>query len=188
MKPVDRNIAIEDMKFRVMISEEELQKRVAEIANQISRDYAGKNPILVGVLNGAFMFLADLMKYITIECEVDFIKISSYGDEMTSSGEVKMRKDYDALVHNRHVLIVEDIVDSGVSISFLREKFELQNTASTRFVSLLLKEETARLDFELDYVGFRIPSEFVIGYGLDFKQNYRNLPAIYVLDQQERKE
>ena len=185
MKLVDQRIHIDDMKFRIMISEQKLQERIAEMAQEISRDYADKNPILVGVLNGAFMFLGDLMKRMTIDCEVDFIKISSYGDKMVSSGEVKMRKDYDALVHGRHVIIIEDIVDSGISLSFLKEKFQIQNTASTRFASLLFKEETARLDFELDYVGFRIPSDFVIGYGLDYKQNYRNLPAIYVLDEEE---
>ncbi len=188
MKLAEETLSIEGMKFRVLIDEQELKERVAALAFELSRDYAGKNPILVGVLNGSFMFLSDLMKHMTIDCEVDFIKISSYGSEMTSSGEVKMRKDYDALVSGRHVIIVEDIVDSGISISFLREKFELQHTASTRFISLLLKEETAKLDFEMDYVGFRIPPNFVIGYGLDYKQNYRNLPAVYVLDSEERKE
>ncbi len=179
MSNSERILEVDGMRFSILLTEEQLQERIAALAADVSRDYEGMNPILVGVLNGAFMFLGDLMKYITIECEVDFIKISSYGDELSSSGEVKMRKDYDALVHERHVIIVEDIVDSGTSVNFLREKFDLQNTASTRFLTLLYKEETAQIDFELDYVGFRIPPEFVIGYGLDYKQNYRNLPAIY---------
>jgi hypoxanthine phosphoribosyltransferase len=177
-------IVIDDMNFRILLTRQQIQQRVEELGKEISQAYGNLNPIFIGVLNGAFIFLADLMRAVSIPCEMDFIKLSSYGDEQTSSGEVKMIKDYDALVHDRHVIIVEDIVDSGLSISFLREKFRLQNTASIRFCTLLLKPESAQVDFPLDFVGFRIPPEFVVGYGLDHRQKYRNLGSIYILDQE----
>lgn len=173
-------VMIEKMTFDVLISREQIEERVRELGRQISQDYEGKNPILMIVLNGGFIFGADLMRAINTQCEVDFIKISSYGDQLTSTGEVKMKKDYDSLVGGRHILVVEDIVDSGLSLSFLKHKFELQQPASVRFVSLLHKPDNSRLAFELDYVGFEIGPEFVVGFGLDYKQNWRNLPAIFV--------
>jgi hypoxanthine phosphoribosyltransferase len=173
-------LTIDKMNFDVLISRERIDQRVRELGEQISRDYQGLNPILMIVLNGGFMFGADLMRCIDIPCEVDFIKISSYGDGLSSTGEVKMKKDYDCLVGGRHLLVVEDIVDSGLSLSFLKHKFELQQPASVRFASLLHKPDNSRLSFTLDYVGFEIGPEFVIGFGLDYQQNWRNLPAIFV--------
>jgi hypoxanthine phosphoribosyltransferase len=176
-------LSVDKMNFEVLVSRERIDQRVRELGRQITRDYEGKNPILMIVLNGGFVFGADLLRNIDTPCEVDFIKISSYGDQLSSSGEVKMKKDYDSLVGGRHILVVEDIVDSGLSVSFLKHKFELQQPASVRFVSLLHKPDNSRLAFELDYVGFEIGPEFVIGFGLDYKQNWRNLPAIYVRDE-----
>ncbi|MDP2360214.1 MAG: hypoxanthine phosphoribosyltransferase [bacterium] len=173
-------LTIEKMNFDVLISRSQIEERVRVLGRRISEDYKGLNPILMIVLNGGFVFGADLMRAIDVPCEVDFIKISSYGDELSSSGEVKMKKDYDSLVGGRHILVVEDIVDSGLSVSFLRQKFSLQAPASVRFATLLHKPDNSRLSFDLDYVGFEIGPEFVIGFGLDFRQNWRNLPEIYV--------
>ncbi len=173
-------VHVDNMTFQVLFSPEEIRQRVQELGAEISRRYDGLNPILMVVLNGSFIFASDLMRSLDIACEVDFIKISSYGNEMTSSGEIKMKKDYDALVKGRHLLVIEDIVDSGLSLQFLKRKFELQDPSSVAFVTLLHKPENSRLDFKLDFVGFDIGSEFVLGYGLDYQQNWRNLPAVYV--------
>ncbi|MCA9782026.1 MAG: hypoxanthine phosphoribosyltransferase [Calditrichaeota bacterium] len=171
---------VDGMTFGVLLDEETIARRVRELGEQISRDYEGQNPILMIVLNGGFIFGSDLIRRISIPCEVDFIKISSYGDELQSSGEIKMKKDYDALVAGRHLIVVEDIVDSGLSLSFLKNKFSLQQPASLAFATLLHKPDNSRLEFPLEYVGFEIGSEFVLGYGLDYRQNWRNLPEVYV--------
>ncbi len=168
--------------FRLFLDASTLQQRVAELGRQISRDYEGKRPILIGVLNGAFMFLADLMRYITIDCEVDFLKLSSYGAEKVSSGQVYELKKIDADLHGRHVLIVEDIVDTGLSMQFILERLKAYAPASVATVTLLHKAEATQVDVPLDYVGFRIPNKFVIGYGLDYGQLARNLAAIYILE------
>ncbi len=174
--------AVHDNAFRVLISKEKLQERIRELGRQITEDYRGKEPIMIGVLNGSFVFIADLVRAIELDLEIDFIKISSYGNEKTSSGRVQMIKDINADIEGRHVLIVEDIVDTGLSIKFLEEKLSALKPASLKFVTLLIKKEIAKVDFDIDYVGFEIPNEFVIGYGLDHKQILRNLPAIYVMD------
>jgi hypoxanthine phosphoribosyltransferase len=176
MKP----LLIDKMQFEVKFSEAVIQQRVRELGQELNKKFEGLNPIFMIVLNGSFIFGSDLMRCMDIPCEVDFIKISSYGDEMLSSGEIKMKKDYDCLVKNRHVIVVEDIVDSGLSLSFLKRKFELQDPASVSFVTLLHKPDNSSLSFNLDYVGFDIGPEFVLGYGLDYKQNYRNLRSVYV--------
>lgn len=168
--------------YRKFLSAKKIQKRIKELGKQISEEYKDKCPILIGVLNGAFIFMADLIREITIDCEVDFVKISSYANEKRSSGHIKLLKDYDCHVDGRHVLVVEDIADSGRSIKFLEHMFSDSKPESVKFISLLLKEGGAIVDFKLDYVGFRIPNEFVIGYGLDYAQKYRNLPAIYILE------
>jgi hypoxanthine phosphoribosyltransferase len=173
-------LTIDKMTFDVMFSEESIHERIAEMGKEISAKYKGLNPILMIVLNGGFIFGSDLMRSLDIDCEVDFIKISSYGDAMSSSGEIKMKKDYDALVKDRHVIVVEDIVDSGLSLTFLKRKFELQDPASVAFATLLHKPSNSSLDFDLDYVGFDIGPEFVLGYGLDYKQKWRNLRSVYV--------
>ncbi len=173
-------LTIDNMSFEILLERERIQERVRELAAEITRDYREKNPILMGVLNGGFIFTADLMRSLDFPCEVDFIKISSYGDDMSSSGEVKMKKDYDSLVMDRHILVVEDIVDSGLSVAFLKQKFELQQISSFSVVTLLHKPENSKLEFDLEYVGFEIGQEFVVGYGLDYQQNWRNLHDIYV--------
>jgi len=175
-------VEIEKEKYTLLISEQQIQRRVKELAQQISHDYRGKCPILIGVLNGAFIFLSDLIRELDIECEVDFVKISSYGGGRVSTGQIKTKKQFDSHVDDRHILIVEDIADSGRSIKFLEKMFEGTRPASLKFVSLLLKEGNAVVDFKLDYVGFTIPTKFVVGYGLDFDQKYRNLREIYVLE------
>lgn len=174
--------AVYDNAFRVLISTEELSRRITELGQHITKDYRGKDPIIIGVLNGCFIFISDLVRAIEIDLEVDFIKISSYGDAQLSSGRVQMLKDINADIAGRHVLVVEDIVDTGLSVKFLEEKFSAMNPASLKFVSLLYKRDNAKVDFDIDYIGFEIPDEFVIGYGLDHKQILRNLPAVYVMD------
>lgn len=168
--------------FRVLLSEEIIQNRIRELGRQITKDYRGKIPILVGVLNGCFIFFADLVRHIEIDLEIDFLKISSYGDEKISSGRIQVLKEINADLKGRHVLVVEDIVDSGLSIRFLEKKVSEQQPASLKFISLLLKRENAKVDFKIDYIGFEIPNDFVVGYGLDHKQILRNLPAVYVMD------
>jgi hypoxanthine phosphoribosyltransferase len=163
-----------------LISQNEIETRVRELGEQITHDYQGKHPILIGVLNGSFIFIADLVRSIELDLEVDFIKIASYGDEKVSSGEVELLKDINADIFNRHVLVVEDIVDTGLSIHFLQQRFSRMDPLSLKFVSLLYKKEKANC--YIDYIGFEISDEFVIGYGLDHKQILRNLPAIYIMD------
>jgi hypoxanthine phosphoribosyltransferase len=171
-----------DNKFRVLLSKEKIDSRITELGQQITADYRGKNPIMIGVLNGGFLFMADLVRHVEIDLEVDFIKISSYGDSKKTSGNVTMLKDINAEVKNRHLIIVEDIVDTGLSIQYLKKKFSQLMPSSIKFVSLLQKKENAKVDYFIDYIGFEIPNEFVVGYGLDHKQILRNLPAVYVMD------
>ena len=174
--------AVHDNAFRTLISKEELATRIRELGLEITKDYRDKDPIMIGVLNGSFIFISDLVRAVELDLEIDFLKISSYGNERSSSGRVQMLKDINADIAGRHVIIVEDIVDTGLSIKFLQEKLSALNPASLKFVTLLMKKDIAKVDFEIDYIGFDIPNEFVIGYGLDHKQILRNLPAIYVMD------
>ncbi len=169
-------------KFRELLTKDAIQSRIEELGTQITQDYADKDPILIGVLNGCFIFFSDLVRQVELDLEIDFIKLSSYGDAKISSGKVTVLKDINADLKDRHVLIVEDIVDTGLSIRYLRNKLLQFNPASLKFVSLLYKENNADLDFDIDYVGFNIPNEFVVGYGLDYKQILRNLPAVYVME------
>lgn len=175
-------LEVTDEKYKLLISEEQIDRRVKELAKQISKEYRGTCPILIGVLNGAFIFLSDLIREMDIDCEVDFVKISSYGGGRVSTGQIKAKKQFDSHVDGRHIIIVEDIADSGRSIKFLEKMFVDTQPASLKFASLLLKEGNAVVDFKLDYVGFTIPTEFVVGYGLDFDQKYRNLRSIYVIE------
>jgi hypoxanthine phosphoribosyltransferase len=171
-------------RFRVYLDESTIEARVRELGRQISADYAdGETPILIGVLNGAYIFLADLMREITIDCEVDFLKLSSYGAEKVSSGKVTQLKRIDAKIEGRHVIVVEDIVDTGLSMQFMVQGLSELRPASIRTATLLHKYEATRVDVPLDYVGFRIENKFVIGYGLDYGQLARNLRAIYILDE-----
>ncbi|PIU45155.1 MAG: hypoxanthine phosphoribosyltransferase [Ignavibacteriales bacterium CG07_land_8_20_14_0_80_59_12] len=174
-------IAVNGETFELFITEERIKQRIRELGAQISRDFEGKVPILIGVLNGAFIFFADLIREISIDCEVDFFKLSSYGDAKISSGDVRLLKDLNCQVEGRHIIIVEDIVDSGLSIEFIRSLITRQNPESFSVVTLLYKPEAAKVDFPITYVGFSIPRHFVIGYGLDYAQRERNLRAVYRL-------
>ncbi|MHC1738305.1 MAG: hypoxanthine phosphoribosyltransferase [Ignavibacteriaceae bacterium] len=169
--------------FIPYLTEEEIQKRVAELAKQLYEDYKDTTPVFIGVLNGSFVFMADLVKNYPGDCEIDFLKLSSYGEEKISSGQVKLLKELNCQIENRHLIIVEDIVDTGLSIRFMENFMSLQKPASVRVISLLLKPESLKYDVKIDYIGFEIPSKFVIGYGLDYAQKYRNLRSIYCLSQ-----
>ena len=168
-------------RFRRYLHAEDIHKRVQEMAREIRLDYANRNPIFVGVLNGSFIFLADLLRNLAIPCEMDFVKISSYEKAMKSSGAVLMKKDLDADVTDRHVVLVEDIVDTGGSVRFLFDHFAKKKPASLAIATLFLKPEVFQIKSHLDYVGFEIPNRFVVGYGLDYAQQWRHLPGLYVL-------
>jgi hypoxanthine phosphoribosyltransferase len=172
-------LSVENLEFELLISHQALQNRIKEIAGDISQDYQGKIPIFVGVLNGAILFMSDLIRELSIECEIDFIKISSYGDKRVSSGQITMIKDFSADLHQRDVIVVEDIVDSGRSVDYLKKRIEGMKPSSVKFVSLLVKKECAVVPLRIDYIGFEIQNKFVIGYGLDLEQKKRNLNAIY---------
>lgn len=165
--------------FELMLSERKIKNRIKELAAEINKDYAGKTPVFIGILNGSFIFFADLIREITIECEVDFLKLSSYGDAKISSGNVRLLKDLNCQVTGRDIIIVEDIVDSGLSMQYIRDLTLRQNPTSFRVVTLLYKPASVKSDIQLDYVGFTIKPEFVIGYGLDYAQRERNLRSIY---------
>ncbi len=169
-------------KFRVLLSQADIQERIGELGKEISNDYRDKQPIFIGVLNGGFIFMADLIRRVEIDLEIDFIRISSYGDQKKSTGKIRLEKDINAEIKGRHVIIVEDIIDTGLSIQFLRERFQSYGLASLAVVTLLYKKDKVRRDINIDYVGFTIPDHFVVGYGLDHKQILRNLPAVYVLE------
>jgi hypoxanthine phosphoribosyltransferase len=174
-----KHLKIDQMDFEILISHRELDKKITELAARISRDYQGKVPIFVGVLNGAIIFLSDLIRKLTVECEIDFIKISSYGNKRISSGAITMIKDFSADLHGRDIIVVEDIVDSGLSIAYLKKRIESMKPASVKFVSLLVKKGCAVVPLDIDYVGFEIENKYVVGYGLDIAQKKRNLNAIY---------
>ena len=161
---------------RVLLSEEEIAAKVAEIGAKISEDYAGKDPIIISVLKGSFMFMADLVRAITIPCTVDFMSVSSYGSGTSSSGEVKIVKDFDNSIENRHVIIVEDILDSGRTLSYLMKTLKARGAASIALCTFLDKPERRVVPVEVAYSGFRVPDSFIVGYGLDYYQQYRNLP------------
>jgi hypoxanthine phosphoribosyltransferase len=165
----------------VLISEEKIQSRISELATDISNEFKDEIPILIGILNGSFIFMSDLMRKLTIDCEMDFIKLSSYAGK-ESVGTVTLLKDISANITNRHVIVVEDIIDSGLTIKFLRDRLQGAKPKSVTIVTLLLKPEIANLDFDVDYVGFEIPPEFVVGYGLDYNQKLRHLPEIYRIE------
>ncbi|HZO51006.1 MAG TPA: hypoxanthine phosphoribosyltransferase [Gaiellaceae bacterium] len=165
----------------VLIEEGALQARIDELGAEISTDYAGRDLLLVGVLKGAVFFMADLMRRLTIPCEIDFMAISSYGDGTDSSGVVRILKDLDESISGRDVLVVEDIIDSGLTLSYLRRSLLARKPATLEICALLTKPERREIDVPVRYVGFEIPNRFVIGYGLDYGERYRNLPYIGVL-------
>jgi len=177
------NIMVGDEKFIPYLAEDEIQKRIKELAEQLSKDYKGKIPVFIGVLNGSFLFMSDLIRYMNSNCEIDFFKLSSYGDAKISSGRVKLLKELNCDVNGRDIIIVEDIVDSGLSINYIEDLFSEKKPNSMKVVSLLVKPGSLKYDVKIDYIGFNIPDKFVIGYGLDYAQKYRNLRSIYVLSE-----
>ncbi len=174
-------IVVGEEVFTEYLSEHTIQSRIKDLAVTISNDYKDKVPVFIGVLNGSFIFMADLVKNVSINCEIDFFKLSSYGDEKISSGKVTLIKELNCDVNGRDLIIVEDIVDSGLSIKFIEELINAHQPTSMKVVSLLVKPNSIKYDVKIDYIGFEIPSKFVIGYGLDYAQKYRNLRSIYIL-------
>ncbi len=164
----------------MVVSAEELSSRIAQMGKEITADYAGRSPLLVGVLKGAFMFMADLARSIALPIEFDFMAVSSYGSATKTSGVVRIVKDLDLDLTGRHVLLVEDLVDSGLTLQYLRKNLAARGPASLEVCALLVREGLQKADTQLRYVGFRIPPDFVVGYGLDVGERYRNLPYICV--------
>lgn len=169
----------------VLLSEEQIRARIADLGAQITRDYAGQNPLLIGVLKGALFFLSDLMRAIDTRLSLEFMAISSYGSSTRTSGEVRIMKDLDVPIEGRHILVVEDIVDTGLTLSYLLANLHARGAASVKLAALLDKYERRQKEVKIDYLGFPIPDEFVVGYGLDFAERYRNLPFIAVLKNPE---
>ena len=170
-----------DYELSPVISDEDIQKRVNEIAMDLSEKFKDEVPILIGILNGSFIFMADLIRALDIDCEMDFIKLASYKGSH-STGTVRLLKDISAEITGRHVVIVEDIIDSGLTIKFIKDRMQDAAPASLMIVTLLLKPDVANLDFPIDIVGFEIAPEFVVGYGLDYDQKLRNLRGVYRLE------
>ena len=165
----------------VLFSEEQLDRRVREIAAQIEKDYEGKEIMLIGVLRGSFIFMADLSRRIDLPCTLDFMSVSSYGKGTSSSGQVQITKDLSSDISGQHIIVVEDILDSGNTLSYLLKLLEQRNPASIRLCTLLDKPERRVKEVKVDYSGFTIPDAFVVGYGLDYAEQYRNLPYIGIL-------
>lgn len=170
-------------KLKMLIPEKKLKSRIRDMALEISEGYKEKDaaPIVIGILNGSFIFMSDLVREINIDVEVDFMRIASYGNATSSSGTVRMIKDINCDITGRHILVVEDIVDTGLSMNFLKNRLEQAGTKSLKFATLLMKEDT-RIDFGMDYIGFNIPDKYVVGYGLDLAQRLRNLKSIYYIE------
>src|SRR3954465_10671406 len=167
----------------ILVQRDELAHRVRQLGEEISRDYEGRDLFLVGVLKGAVFFLSDLMRHMEVPCEVDFMGVASYGSSTDSSGIVRILKDLDAPIQGREVLIVEDIVDSGLTLSYLLRTLNAREPASLEVCALLTKPERREVDLPIRYTGFEIPNKFVIGYGLDHAERYRNLPYVAVLQE-----
>ena len=165
----------------ILLTQEEIQKRIAEMGEEISRDYAGREPVIVGVLKGCFVFMADLMRAISVPCSVDFMAVSSYGSATSSSGAVEINKDLGQDIQDRDVLIVEDILDSGVTLNYLTGYLRNRKPASIAIATLLDKPSRRKADVYARYTGFEVPDAFVVGYGLDYAEKYRNLPYIGIL-------
>ena len=166
----------------ILVQPDDLQRRVKELGAEITRDYAGKEPLLIGVLKGAVFFLSDLMRQIDVPCTVDFMAVASYGDATESSGVVRILKDLDAPIEGRDVLIVEDIVDSGLTLQYLMKNLRSRRPASLEVCALLTKPARREAEVSAKYIGFEIPNRFVIGYGLDHAERYRNLPYVAALN------
>lgn len=175
------DLAAVDDQHEVLITTDELRARVADLGAEINRDYAGREPLLVGVLKGAVLFLADLMRELEMPCEIDFIVCSSYGSDTDSSGVLRVLKDLDVSIEDRDVLVIDDIIDSGLTLQYLMKSLRARKPRSLEACVLLTKPERRRVDLPIRYVGFEIPNRFAIGYGLDHGQRYRNLPYVALL-------
>jgi hypoxanthine phosphoribosyltransferase len=175
---LERSSAVGD----IVVSPDELQRRVSELGAEISRDYSGRELFLMGVLKGAIFFVADLMREIDVHCELDFMAVSSYGSLTNSSGVVRILKDLDVPIEGRDVLIIEDIVDSGLTLGYLLRSLRSRNPRSLEVCALLVKRQRRKVELPIRYVGFEIPDRYVVGYGLDLEQRYRNLPYVAALD------
>ena len=165
----------------ILFSEEQLQERVAALGAQITRDFAGKNPLFVGVLKGCYIFMADLLRHVELDCTMDFMAVSSYGSKSVTTGAVQIKKDLSADIEGRDVILVEDILDSGLTLNYLRQYLGVRKPASVSIVTLLDKPARRKAPIYADYFGFEIPDAFVVGYGLDYAEKYRNLPYIGIL-------
>ena len=165
----------------VLFSEDTIREKVQELGAAITRDYEGKNPLLIGILKGCFVFMSDIARAIDLKCDIDFMAVSSYGNGTSSTGAVKITKDLTNDIEGRHILIIEDILDSGVTLSYLKKYLENRKPASIKICTLLDKPKRRVSEIRADYYGFECPDEFVVGYGLDYAENYRNLPYIGVL-------
>ncbi len=176
-----RQTELEAAVGEILIGEQQLRSRIRELGEEISTDYEGRDLLLIGVLKGAVFFMADLMRHIRVPCEIDFMAISSYGASTDSSGVVRILKDLDINIEGRHVLVVEDIVDSGLTLSYLMRNLESREPATLEVCALMTKPARREIEVPIRYVGFEIPNKFVIGYGLDFAERYRNLPYVGVL-------
>jgi len=170
-----------DESYSILISEEQIHERLLSLGEELSKVYEGSIPILIGVLNGGFIFLADLIRRMNIDCEIDFLRISSYGDGKESSGHIKVLKPLSADIKGRNVVVVEDIVDSGLSVQFLLKMLSAFEPATLKVVTLLRKKARMKIDVPVDFIGFDIEDKYVIGYGLDDRQIKRNLRAIYIV-------
>lgn len=168
----------------ILITKEQIQKRIKELGSQITADYRGKNPLVVGVLKGSWIFLADLVRQIDLGCTIDFIDISTYGSGTRSSGEVRFNKDFDYSIDGKDIIMVEDIIDTGITMNFIQNLLKTRGAASVKIASLLSKPERRKVEISIDYLGFEIPDKFVIGYGLDYAEKYRGLEFIGVLHEE----
>jgi len=176
-------IAMESMKRKILFTKEIIEKRVEELAETISRDYEGGELFVIGILKGAFVFMADLIRRLSIPCFIEFVKLASYGAGSVSSGKIVMTKDIETSIEGKDVLITEDIVDTGLTLSFLVNQFRERNPRSVKVCALLDKRQRREVPFEADYVGFTIEDGFVVGYGIDFNEKFRYLPEIYIIEE-----
>jgi hypoxanthine phosphoribosyltransferase len=170
-------------KPRVIIPREEIARKVAELAAEIKKDYRGKNPLLIGILKGSFVFMSDLIRAMNIPVEIDFVRLASYGAGKDSSGKIKLVKDVETPIKGRHVLVIEDIIDRGLTVQFLLDYLSFRKPASLKLCALFDKPSRRKVEVPIDYVGFTIPDAFVVGYGLDFNEKFRYLPNLCVLEE-----
>ncbi len=175
------------MPIKEFLSEEKIQKRIKEIADQINKDFEGKELIVIVVLKGAFIFAADLIRQLNMPVHVDFLEVSSYGDSLETSGVIKVKRDVSLNINGENVLVIEDIIDTGLTIKRIKELLEIKEPNALKFAAFLNKPESRRVEIDVDYVGFDIPNYFVVGYGLDYAQNYRQLPYVAIYYEEEEK-